>query len=190
MVRALVYPEVCRGIAEQQACFCSCQDQARGARRPLCSRSIPVRQQTMPRTHHPSAPQERKPHSVLESFCPRTSIHGRYWARDHRKPRTPSSIAGTKGPRRGELPALVEQALSPAVQRAFYRGTIEPDFRQVRPVSLTRGSLQPPFAGVERINRATSSGSSICTKWRAVGSRNRSDVGNNSWNFCATPLLR
>src|SRR5712664_1401366 len=45
------------------------------------------------------------------------------------------------------------------------------------------GALATPYfrlAGVERINRATSSGSSICTKCRAVGSRNKSDVVNNS----------
>ena len=34
--------------------------------------------------------------------------------------------------------------------------------------------------GVERIKRATSSGSSIRPKCRALGRRNKSDAGNNS----------
>src|SRR5262249_47895092 len=49
------------------------------------------------------------------------------------------------------------------------------------------GDVLDPVPGMVRINRATSSGSSIWTKCRAPGIRNSSDSGRNSWNVRATP---
>jgi hypothetical protein len=86
----------------------SAQNQTSGPRRPGCSRSIPVRQQIVPRTHRPNARQEHKPHSVLESFRAGNSIHGWDRAGDRYRPRTPSSSAGRTSPGLGELSALVE----------------------------------------------------------------------------------
>src|ERR671910_3121077 len=44
--------------------------------------------------------------------------------------------------------------------------------------------------GVERMRRATSSGSSSCGKCLAVGNRNSSEFGNFSWKSRATPAFK
>src|SRR5215467_9431860 len=108
MVRGLVYPQLCRAHVGQQTRPRSGEDQTRIACRSLGSRPLPVWQPIVPRHHRPRWKQESKPHPLLESLHPRTSVHRRDWTSDHCEPRTPSSAASRASPGRSELPTLVE----------------------------------------------------------------------------------
>ena len=113
----LVYPQLCRAHVGQRARSRSGENQTRIACRSLRPQSLPGWQPIVPRHHRARWKQERKPHSLLESFHPRTSVHSRDWAGDHGETRTPSSIVSRASPRRGELPALVESAMPFSVEQ-------------------------------------------------------------------------
>jgi hypothetical protein len=78
------------------------------------------------------------------------------------------------GPAAVLIPALT---IRYSGRHAAFPGRSQPLVFHVADDPLT---YQVAFTGVERMRRATSSGSSICTKCRALGRRNNSDDGKSS----------